>query len=178
MPAWLAGHPFESEITIRQLMNHTNGLVEYALSPAFFIEAGDRLDQAFEPEEITAWLADQDPLFAPGEQYSYETGGFLTLGTVIEAVTGNSAAEEMRNRIFEPAGAQNIYLTPEEFPPETVVSGYGRGALYSAGTLLIGREDEAGLTINDEPVVDYLSLPQQAASSAGWTGGGLSLIHI
>ena len=51
VPTWLAGHPFESEITIRQLMNHTNGLVEYASSPAFFIESGTRLDREFEPEE-------------------------------------------------------------------------------------------------------------------------------
>lgn len=172
LPTWLAGHPFENEITIRQLMNHTNGLVEYALSPAFYIESGTRLDRAFEPEEITEWLAVQDPLFAPGEQYSYETGGFLSLGSVIEAVTGNSAAAEMRTRIFEPAGAQNIYLTPEEFPPTPVVNGYGRAELYAAGTLLLGQEDQLGLMINGEPVVDFMTLPQEASASAGWTGGG------
>lgn len=172
LPTWLAGHPFEADITIRQLMNHTNGLVEFALAPSFFIDAGARLDQPFAPEEITGWLAEQEPLFAPGEQYSYETGGFLTLGSVIEAVTGNSAAEEMRSRIFEPSGAENIYLTPEEFPPAPVVSGYGRAEMYIAGTALLGRVDELGLTINDEPVVDFLTLPQEATSSAGWTGGG------
>jgi len=172
LPNWLAGHQFESEITIRQLMNHTNGLVEYALDPAFFIDSAGRLDQEFEPEEITDWLAQRDPLFAPGEQYSYETGGFLSLGSVIEAVTGNSAAAEMRARIFDPAGAQNIYLSPEEFPPTPVVNGYGRDLMYTAGTLLIGVEDELGLMINNEPVVDFSTIPQNAVSSAGWTGGG------
>jgi len=172
LPTWLAGHEFESEITIRQLMNHTNGLVEFALSPAFFIDSGDRLDREFEPEEITAWLAEQEPLFAPGAQYSYETGGFLSLGSVIEAVTGNSAAVEMRERIFEPAGADNIYLTPEEFPPTPVVNGYGRAAMYVAGTSLLGQPDQLGLMINGEPVVDFMTLPQEATSSAGWTGGG------
>ena len=172
IPTWLAGHPFESEITIRQLMNHTNGLVEYALDPNFFIDAGARLDQPFAPEEITAWLSEQEPLFGPGEQYSYETGGFLSLGSVIEVVTGNSAADEMRARIFEPSGAENIYLTPQEFPPAEVVNGYGRAEMYIAGTALLGRVDELGLTINDEPVVDFMTLPQEATTSAGWTGGG------
>ncbi len=172
LPGWLSGFEYESEITIRQLLNHTNGLVEYALAPGFYVEAGARLDQPFEPEEITAWLAKQDPLFAPGEQYSYETGGFFSLGSVIETVTGNSAAAEMRARIFEPSQAENIYLTPEEFPPENVVNGYGRAELYVAGTALLGRPDELGLTINDEPVVDFLTLPQEATASAGWTGGG------
>lgn len=172
VPGWLDGYQYASEITIRQLLNHTNGLIEYALDPGFYVETSSRLDQEFTPEEIVEFLARQEPLFAPGESYSYETGGFLTLGTVIEAVTGNSAAAEMRARIFEPAGAQNIYLAPEESPPESVVNGYGRGQMYIAGTALIGQEDQLGLTINEEPVVDFMTLPQEAIASAGWTGGG------
>ena len=172
IPEWLEGYPYADDITIRQLMDHTNGLVEYALDPGFFQFAGQRIDQAMAPEEIWAWLAEQEPLFVPGEEYSYETGGFLTLGTVIEGVTGNTAAEEMRARIFEPAGAENIYLTPQEFPPEPVVTGYGRDLMYFAGTALIGRTDEVGLTINDEPVVGMYTLPQDVLQSAGWTGGG------
>ena len=172
IPEWLDGYEYADDITIRQLMDHTNGLIEYALDASFFQFAGQRIDQAMEPEEIWAWLAEQEPLFAPGEEYSYETGGFLTLGTVIEGVTGNTAAEEMRARIFEPAGAENIYLTPQEFPPEPVVTGYGRDLMYFAGTTLIGRTDEIGLTINDEPVVGLYTLPQDVLQSAGWTGGG------
>ncbi len=118
LPDWLEGYQYADEITIRQLMDHTNGLKEYALDPVFYALSGGRLETPIEPEEIIDWLASQEPLFAPGEQYSYETGGFLSLGRVIEAVTGNSAAAEMRVRIFDPAGAENIYLTPEDFPPE------------------------------------------------------------
>ena len=172
LPGWLTGYQYAGDITVRQLMDHTNGLVEYALSPEFFALGGQRLDEALTTDEIRDWLADQEPLFAPGTQYQYETGGFLTLGDVIEAVTGNSAAAEMRARIFEPAGAENIYLTPEEFPPEATVNAYGRAELYIASTLLIGREDTDQLTINDEPVIDVLGQPQDVLQSAGWTGGG------
>lgn len=172
LPAWLEGYQYADEITIRQLMDHTNGLKEYALDPVFYSLAGQRLETPIEPEEIIEWLASQEPLFAPGEQYSYETGGFLSLGRVIEAVTGNSAAAEMRARIFEPAGAENIYLTPEEFPPEITVNGYGRDLMYLAATVIIGREDTEGLMINDEPVAAMLSVPQAVLQSSGWTGGG------
>lgn len=172
LPGWLEGYEYADEITIRQLLNHTNGLVEYALSPSFYALAGQRSDVAITPEEIREWLARQQPLFAPGTEYQYETGGFLTLGDVIELVTGNSAAAEMRARIFEPAGAENIYLTPEEFPPTPVVNGYGRAEMYLAGTVLVGREDTDGLTILDEPVIDLLGQPQEVLQSAGWTGGG------
>ncbi len=172
LPTWLEGYQYADDITIRQLMDHTNGLKEYALDPVFYAVAGQRLDTAMTPEEIIEWLAAQDPLFAPGEQYSYETGGFLSLGRVIEEVTGNSAAAEMRARIFEPAGAENIYLTPEEFPPEITVNGYGRDIMYLAATAIIGRQDTEGLTINDEPVAAMYSLPQDVLQSSGWTGGG------
>lgn len=173
LPGWLEGYPYAEEITIRQLMDHTSGLREYALDPDFYSLTGTRLETPIEPEEIWAWLARQEPLFGPGEGYSYETGGFLTLGTIIEQVTGNRAVDEMRARIFTPAGADEIYLTPQEFPPETVVSGYGRDLMYFAATTLIGRPDEQGLMINEEPVADVLALPQGVLQSAGWTGGGV-----
>lgn len=172
LPGWLDGYLYADKITIRQLMDHTNGLKEYALDPDFYRFAGQRLETAIEPEETLEWLASQEPLFAPGTQYSYETGGFLTLGRVIETVTGNSAASEMRARIFEPSGAEHIFLTPEEFPPEGAVHGYGRQLMYLAGTAIIDRPDVLGLMINDDPVVDMLSVPQQLLQSAGWTGGG------
>ena len=172
LPDWLEGYEYADEITIRQLMDHTNGLKEYALDPVFYALAGQRLETPIEPEEVIEWLASQQPLFAPGEEYSYETGGFLTLGRVIEAVTGNSAAAEMRARIFEPASAEHIFLTPEEFPPVSTVNGYGRDLMYLASTVIIGREDTEGLMINDEPVAGVFAMPQEVLQSSGWTGGG------
>jgi len=169
---WLGEHPYAAEITVRQLLDHTNGLIEYAFDPVFYLQSAQRLDQPYEPEEILAFLGTRDPLFAPGEDYSYETGGFVAAGLIIEAVTGNSAAAEMRARLFEPSGADAIFLTPEEFPPQSVVSGYARGELYAALTLLPGVNDEQQLTVNDEPVVDVLTGDQSVLQSAGWTGGG------
>ncbi len=177
IPGWLDGHEYASEITIRQLMDHTNGLVEYAFDPGFFAQVADRLDEPLAQGELRAFLATREPLFEPGTAYSYETGGFYTLGEVIELVTGNTAAEEMRSRIFEPAGAENIYLAPQELPPEETVNGYSRGALYVGLTALLGRADTEGLTVETDsslvdPVVDILSQPQEFLQSAGWTGGG------
>ncbi len=178
LPGWLDGYQYADVITIRQLLDHTNGLIEYAFDPEFYAQASARSDQAISSAEIRAFLATREPLFAPGSQYSYETGGFLTLGDVIEELTGNTAAEEMRARIFAPAGAENIFLAPQEFPPEQVVNAYGRAELYIAGTLLVGREDTDKLTIEstvrpDDPVIDVLGQPQDVLQSAGWTGGGI-----
>ena len=44
--------------------------------------------------------------------------------------------------------------------------------MYLAGTAIIGRTDELGLMVNDEPVIGMLDMPQGVLQSAGWTGGG------
>lgn len=168
---WLGEYEFEDDITVRQLMDHTNGLIEYAFDVGFYIEASQRQEVPYTPEEILEFLGRQEPLFAPGTEYQYETGGFVTAGLLIELLTGNPANEEMRSRIFDPAGAMDIYLTPQEFPPEPVVNAYARAELYNALVLLPG-VDDAGLTIKDEPVLDVLSGEQAVLQSAGWTGGG------
>ncbi|MEM9203659.1 MAG: serine hydrolase domain-containing protein [Actinomycetota bacterium] len=169
---WLGAYPFADEITVRQLLNHTNGLIEYAFDPGFYLESAFRPTQPYTPEEILEFLSRQEPLFEPGTEYQYETGGFVAAGLIIEKLTGNSAATELRTRLFDPAGAANIYLTPQEFPPVPVVNAYARGPLYDALVLLPSIEDQ-GLSINDEPVLDVLAGEQAVLQSAGWTGGGL-----
>lgn len=169
---WLGSHPNAAVITVRQLLNHTNGLIEFAFDIGFYIEAAGRPTTPYEPEEIIEFLGRQEPLFAPGAEYQYETGGFVAAGLIVEAITGNSAAAEMRKRVFEPSGASEIYLAPEEFPPSSVVHGYVRGELYDALILLPSVNDNLSLTVNDESVLDVLDGPQEVLQSAGWTGGG------
>ncbi len=169
---WLGEHPSAASITVAQLMNHTNGLIEFAFDIGFYSQSVARSDQAYTPEEILAFLGEQPPLFAPGEQYQYETGGFVAAGLIIEAVTGKTAAEVMRERIFEPAGADAIYLTPQEFPPQQVVSAYSRELLFAAFSALAPELNEGLVVGDDDPVIDIYSGPQDVLQSAGWTGGG------
>lgn len=169
---WLGDHPNAADITVAQLMNHTNGLIEFAFDIGFYIEAGARVDTPYTPEEILEFLSRQDPLFEAGSAYQYETGGFVAAGLIIEAVTGESAAHEMRTRLFEPAGADTIFLTPQEFPPADVVHAYSRGELYTALRLIVPDLD-TGLTVGaDDPVIDVLAGSQAVLQSAPWTGGG------
>ena len=75
-------------------------------------------------------------------------------------------------RLFEPAGATTIFLTPQELPPADVVHAYARGDLYSALRLLVPEYD-VGLTVGDgDPVLDVLAANQAVLQSAPWTGGG------
>ena len=82
----------------------------------------------FEPEEVIDWAVVQGPLTNP-VRYEYSTVGFIVAGLVIEEVTGNPAHIELRNRLFNPADAGEIYLPPKESPPEQTINGYVQGDL-------------------------------------------------
>lgn len=169
--AW-NGVDYGDKITIRQILNHTDGFAEFAFDPGFYIEAGARLTTPYEPEEIVAWAVKRGPQYEPGTDYLYNTVGHVVAGLVIEKVTGNTAEEELRTRVFGPVDAADAYLTPTKFPPTDGVAGYVQGALKGAFDLLPSyapyRESAA---VGD--FYDVTVAPQDVPRSAGWTGGGI-----
>jgi len=86
-------------VTIRHLLNHTSGLVDY---------------EDLVPESRTAQLDDRDVLgllatkdsvyFPAGSQYRYSNSGYVLLGLIVARVSGLSYPEFLRTRIFQPLG--------------------------------------------------------------------------
>lgn len=174
---WAAGYELDGVdygdlITIRQILQHTDGFAEFAFDLGFYALASTRLETPFEPEEIIAWAVERGPQYEPGTQYLYNTVGHIVAGLVIEAVTGNPAHLELRTRLFDPAGTTEVYLAPQESPPEETVSGYVRGELKTAldfvpGFATYSAEATVGAFYNISVI------PQEVLRSAGWTGGGV-----
>lgn len=184
LPSWDARElPYGGQITVRMLLDHTTGFIEYAFDPGFYLATLPRLDQPFDPEEVVDFVVGRDLLFEPGTAYSYNTGGYLLAGQIIEAVTGRPAHEVIRERILEPAGAGGLALQPAEQPAGELVRGYF--AVPTSGpeadnplaaplrTLADLVDPDAVVTTNDGFLLDVTALPQNAVESAGWTGGGL-----
>jgi D-alanyl-D-alanine carboxypeptidase len=112
--------PYEEDPTIRQVLTHQSGLFDFLpyLYPS--LPAGDLSEvragyrNHYEPEELIG-IGTQDPLlFAPGEGWSYSNVGYMTLGLLIEEVTGDSYGEALDERIFEPAGLDRTYFPDGE----------------------------------------------------------------
>ncbi len=170
---WAPGYEHAAAVTVRDLLGHTSGFVEYAFDVSFFQLAAPRLAEQISPEEILEFAAAYGPVAELGTEYHYNTTGYLAAGLLIEAVTGNTAAAELRARVFEPLGLEHTYLTPEEFPPEPTANGYVGGTIgYLMGPLL-GLTPDNQITHNDAIFVDIGTIPSDFARSAGWTGGGI-----
>ena len=88
-----------NEITVRQLLTHTSGLLDYEdlIPPSTTNPMRDR--------DVLEILRHQDKLkFSPGTRFSYNNGGYALLALIVEAVSRQSFAEFLRAKIFLPLG--------------------------------------------------------------------------
>jgi D-alanyl-D-alanine carboxypeptidase len=106
---WLAGLvPDGDRITLRHLLQHTSGVVDYGESNQFRRLYGTTeavvgmRHRTWSPPELLAFIAGQPSLFEPGSSWAYSSTNYLLLGLVIERVTGNSYATEVERRILGP----------------------------------------------------------------------------
>lgn len=112
---WLPGIlPYGDEITVRQLLNHTAGVPEYALTPLRDAYRGIRF-RSWTPRELVALVAGQPPTSPAGSTWSYSNTGYVLAGLVVEAVTGRSLGREIERRIFRPLRLRDTYF-PVDFP--------------------------------------------------------------
>ncbi len=173
---WYGKYEHGPQITLRHLMGHTTGFVEYAFDPGFFVLGSARLGVPIAPEEIVRFTTNYGPVAEFETEYNYSTAGHVIAGMIIEAVTGNPADVEIRSRVLAPLGLENTYLPPNELPPVPVIDSYNAGLLYSAFTSLTNVPDEARHNFMG---TDYLSTdeyPQEFLQTAGWTGGGIETL--
>lgn len=104
--------------TLAHLLNHTSGIPSWEDDPTWIREGrGAALDvnRRWGKRDTLPYIANTPALFEPGAQYSYSNSNHTVLGLVIEAVTGNAAVEEIRQRVLQPIGVDSIYL--EGFEP-------------------------------------------------------------
>ena len=105
--------PAAREITIRDLLTHTSGLVSGGISAT---------EAAKMPRKPTDALADYIPrlaavplAFQPGSRWTYSPGaGFDTLGRVVEVISGQTFDAFLRQRIFEPLGMKDTFFYPPD----------------------------------------------------------------
>jgi len=85
-------------ITVRNLLNHTSGIDEY------FQTSRLSLRRDYTTDELIKLVADLPLRFSPGERWAYTDTNYLILGMIVEKVGGQSLAEFLAERIFQPLG--------------------------------------------------------------------------
>jgi D-alanyl-D-alanine carboxypeptidase len=116
---WLPGLvPNGAAITLRELLNHTSGLFNYSEGAEWTPSVLADPQRIWLPKELIAVSAAHTPYFTPGTDWHYANTNYVLLGLVIEAATGRSVGDELRDRIFQPLG-----LGETSFPAGVDASG-------------------------------------------------------
>ena len=93
------------QVTVRELLSHTAGFGDY---PKMF----DMRKDWTEDEELK--LIESIPLaYPPGTKWEYSNFGYVTLGILIQRVTGEFYGDFLQQRIFQPLGMQSTRIISE-----------------------------------------------------------------
>lgn len=102
----------DESITVFQLLNHLAGLKGYFQHPDIWPRVESDLLNPVPPIEIADYIG--DPLFDPGTRFEYSNSHYLVLGLLIEAVSGKTVGEQMREKFWGPLGLNQIYFGANE----------------------------------------------------------------
>ena len=141
--------PAAREVTIKDLLTHTSGLVSGPIGIS---------DAAKNPRKPTDTLADYVPRlaattleFQPGSRWTYSPGaGFDTLGRIVEVVSGIPLDRFLAQRVFGPLEMKETGFFPTEAQMPRLITSY--------------RKDEKGLVKNQQQI--------NAAGKVYFSGGG------
>lgn len=120
---WFPRLPNAKDITVRQLMNHSSGLVRYEFKDQFTKDLTANPDKTWKPAELVAYLLDEKPPFEAGKGWDYSDTNYIVLGMIIEKVTGKGFYDEANRRFLKKLGLTNTI--PQDAPRlKGVVQGY------------------------------------------------------
>ncbi|OWQ55656.1 serine hydrolase [Stenotrophomonas maltophilia] len=108
-------------VTLRQLLTHTSGLGD------IFGEKADANAGSLKTlQDYWAVFSDAAPVFPPGSKDQYSNYGFILLGTVIEAVSGQSYYDYVDAHIYRVAGMTATGSAPESSHVPGLAKAYTR----------------------------------------------------
>ncbi|UCC82158.1 MAG: beta-lactamase family protein [Gemmatimonadota bacterium] len=153
---WFERLPNAADITVRQLMNHTSGIIRYEFDERFITDLLAQPDKVWDPVEQLAYLFDTEAPFDAGEGWDYSDTNYIILGLIIERLTGADYYNELRRRILVPLELGNTVPSDSRRVPG-LVQGYA------------GAENMFGLP-------DAVIENGEFAVNPGfeWTGGGIA----
>ena len=159
--AWFSRVPNHADLTVRNLLNHTAGMIQpYFEDPDFAVRLGEVFrdpDAYMTPEEFIAeTVLDAEPLFPAGGGYHYSDVHYTLAGLTIEEATGRAYYDLLDEFFLDPLGL-DLTLAADRRDLPGLAQGYAHASSRLYGTPL-------------EVVVDgqFILHPLQE-----WTGGGL-----
>jgi D-alanyl-D-alanine carboxypeptidase len=118
----------DTQITVRQLLNHTSGLFNYTDDPAF----PSHLD--WTPRERLQAAETHPVYFPPGKGWHYSNTNFIALGLIAEKLGGAPMERLIRSIVLEPNAFGATYFQGPEEVEGTIAPSFKRNGVPSTAT--------------------------------------------
>lgn len=99
---WYDSLPNAADITVRQLMNHTSGLVRYELRPDFTRDLTADPDRVWDPRDQVRYLHGSEAPFAAGSGWDYSDTNYLVLALVLERIVSRPIDDIIASGFLRP----------------------------------------------------------------------------
>jgi CubicO group peptidase (beta-lactamase class C family) len=128
-----------AKVNIRHLLEHSSGIGD------IFNEKFSRTSKALfrKPSDFFFLFAEEPLAFEPGTGNAYSNGGFMVLGAIVAAASGQPYDEYVVENIFGPAGMNATGFFAHDEPVPNVAVGYthftpeGRGETLRNNLLML-----------------------------------------
>jgi len=136
----------DSNITIRQLLNHTTGLDDVTSVPGYPDTMLSNPNRIFTAKELITWAG--QPSFMAGTGWEYCNTNYLLAGMIAESVTGRSYSQLLRDSILTPLQLDSTFLDVYETIPYPAAHPWQLG-------------------------VNNNAIPRTSVNSAAWSAGAM-----
>jgi len=110
---YLPEFPYK-DITIRHLLNHTHGMIEYF----DWINDTLKINDTIGNDQLLTLLSKYKPALnsVPGEKFNYCNTGYAILSEVLETISGMPYAALLKSKITNPLKLENTYVQTVKMP--------------------------------------------------------------
>jgi D-alanyl-D-alanine carboxypeptidase len=124
---WFSRLPNAKDVTVRQLMTHTSGIIRYEFNDKFTADLRANPAKVWAPEEQIAYLFDSTPPFAAGQGWEYSDTNYMVLGLIVEQITGAKYYDLIRDRLLTPLKLTGLVPSTSRTIPGLVQGYVGPG---------------------------------------------------
>jgi CubicO group peptidase (beta-lactamase class C family) len=147
----------KEKVRIKHLLAHTSGLPAYTNANALKEQFGNPC-----PEKVIDKICSFEALNSPGEEFRYSCLSYITLGKIVEVISGKSLGDFSRENIFAPLGMKHTTYNPpasrrKDIAATEVIDGQPlRGTVHDPlARLMEGVSGNAGLFSNARDLSIY-----------------------
>ena len=144
---YVKGYPNGDAIKVRHLLDHTSGVKSYTGIDGYMRES---IKRELSTQELIAVFKDLPADFAPGQDFRYNNSGYVLLGAVIEAASGQPWHEYVRQSLLQPLKLEHTRYGDVHALIPGMVEGYTRrdGAVAPMDFLDLSQPHAAGALVS------------------------------